>query len=651
MKSFWYAKGTKIAIGFLLAVLAASAAMLAVSGMRTYAKAEEQVYRFETDFAHSGMVEKMLRDVIRLIPESCDANAQTADGRMRVRTEDLRLNLPSRTADGVEYLFMIGEETITNRPELSEADFTEADCNAWFTAQTGEDSYASSMLQLTERLSAAAKSVQPPCAVFVRLNPNRAAQLKALWNTQGDMLRALFLKLVILAVLFLAGALYLLRVCCRKKQTSSAFDRIWTEVRLAVFFGGCMMMVALAALVTDLCFFDPFLAEYLVLTLGGAAAFFGTLILEGLGLSLVRDLKNKTFLSHSILYRLGRRAWQWLQKAWQTAVRMLAVKSGALFAAMLLGYTVLLGFAGMLLLCGNALWILVGLAAFAAAFVLLCGRAQDLEAIKKAVTEIKNGQTDYMIPELKSEDYRQLADDIESIGLGLSRSVEAKLRAERMKTELITNVSHDLKTPLTSIINYTKLLQDLELSPQEAADYVNIIAQKSERLKQLTSDLFDIAKVQSGNEAVTLEKLDTTLLLQQSLAEYEDAFAAAGLLVQFSAEAQAHILADGKKMSRVVGNLLGNCVKYALSGTRVFISAEERNGKVVLEVKNTSAYPLDFDTDEITERFVRGSKSRTEEGNGLGLAIAKSYTEACGGRFCVETDGDLFKVQMEFDSV
>ena len=219
-----------------------------------------------------------------------------------------------------------------------------------------------------------------------------------------------------------------------------------------------------------------------------------------------------------------------------------------------------------------------------------------------------------------------------------------------MKTELITNVSHDLKTPLTSIISYTELLSKVEELPEEAVDYIQIIAKKSNRLKNLTQDLFDISKVQSGNESVELEKLDISLLINQSLGEHDNEIKNSGLRFCVDVEKELYITADGRKMSRVISNLIGNALKYTMKNTRVFVSASKNDGEIVIEFKNVASYPMEFNESEIMGRFVRGDESRSVEGNGLGLAIAKSYVELCGGQFEIVIDGDLFKAFMVFSA-
>jgi signal transduction histidine kinase len=188
----------------------------------------------------------------------------------------------------------------------------------------------------------------------------------------------------------------------------------------------------------------------------------------------------------------------------------------------------------------------------------------------------------------------------------------------------------------------------MEDLPEEARDYVAVIAKKSERLHRLTRDLFDISKVQSGNEDVVFEKLDVALLMSQALGEQDSEIQSSGLVFCVDTPKELYISADGRKMSRVIGNLIHNVLKYSMKNTRVFITAVETEGDIVITFKNISAYPLNFNAEEITQRFVRGDESRTTEGNGLGLAIAKSYTEICNGTFEIAVDGDLFKAILTF---
>ena len=315
------------------------------------------------------------------------------------------------------------------------------------------------------------------------------------------------------------------------------------------------------------------------------------------------------------------------------------------------GYTVVLALLATVFGAegGSFLAFVLGIAWFLAAGYFLARRIHGFERIVEALHRMRGGDMESRLTDMPEGVFAAMAEDINSLGDGMQAAVQNEIRAERMKTELITNVSHDLKTPLTSILSYSDLLCQMELTPEEANDYAKIIHQKGLRLKNLTSDLFDISKVRSGVEQMNCERLDAATLVRQALAEQEKAIQTSGLALKVTLpEKELPIRADGRKMSRVLENLIGNCVKYSLHGTRVFISLAERDGQAVLEVKNTANYEMDFAPDEITERFVRGDAARSTEGSGLGLAIAKSYTEACGGAFEVTVDGDLFKVRIVF---
>ena len=270
---------------------------------------------------------------------------------------------------------------------------------------------------------------------------------------------------------------------------------------------------------------------------------------------------------------------------------------------------------------------------FGAAAWLLLKRIDGFDRVVDALKRLRGGDLTYKLDNMPAGVFAAMADDINSLGDGMQLALQNEVRAERMKSELITNVSHDLKTPLTSILNYSDLLCQEHLSPEEANDYAKIIHQKGMRLKNLTSDLFDISKVQSGAEQIFCERLDACTLVRQALGEQDRSIENGKLTLKVDVpDREVPIWADGKKMSRVMENLIGNCVKYAMPGTRVFVSVAEHENNAVIELKNIANYAMDFDANEITERFVRGDAARSTEGSGLGLAIAKSYVEACGGK-------------------
>lgn len=260
----------------------------------------------------------------------------------------------------------------------------------------------------------------------------------------------------------------------------------------------------------------------------------------------------------------------------------------------------------------------------------------------KAATE---GKLNCNIEEKGRGHLRELAHDINNIRDGLRKSIESEIKSENMKTELITNVSHDLKTPLTSIINYIDLLKRENIESETAKDYINILDKKSQRLKVLIDDLFEASKATSGAMELNITKIDIVQLLKQSLGENDERFKNSNLSVKLDIpDTKIFINGDGQRLYRVFENLISNIVKYSLSNTRLYIQmyVDDEN-KVVIIMRNISAYELDFCANEITNRFKRGDSSRSTEGSGLGLAIAKSIVELHGGKFNIEVDGDLFK--------
>ena len=243
-------------------------------------------------------------------------------------------------------------------------------------------------------------------------------------------------------------------------------------------------------------------------------------------------------------------------------------------------------------------------------------------------------------------DVKRHAEDLNAIGVGMNKAVEQRLKSERLKTELITNVSHDIKTPLTSIVNYVDLLKKEELPPS-AQEYLTVLDRQSHRLKKLTEDLVEASKASTGNVTVNLEPIVVNEIIHQAVGDYDEKLAAGGLEVIVNTyEGTLMALADGRLLWRVLDNLLGNVCKYAMAGTRVYVDLAARDGKVVLSMKNISREALNVSADELMERFVRGDASRHTEGSGLGLNIARSLMELMGGSFALHVDGDLFKAEL-----
>ena len=277
-------------------------------------------------------------------------------------------------------------------------------------------------------------------------------------------------------------------------------------------------------------------------------------------------------------------------------------------------------------------------------------KVNKIETIRNGIDKIKNGNIEHKIEIKKDLLFDDIVKDINEIGETVNIAVEERLKSERMKNELITNVSHDLKTPLTAIINYISLMKKEDIQPKHIKDYVQVLDKRSQRLKILIEDLFEASKIGSNNIELNLEENDINQLLTQTLVEMEDYINESKLdFIVNTPDKEVYILADGKKTFRVFENIISNILKYSLEKTRVYIDLVERDGKIHISFKNISKYQLNFDPDEITERFTRGDLSRNTEGSGLGLAIAKGLIEAQGGELKVDIIGDLFIVNIDFN--
>ncbi len=269
---------------------------------------------------------------------------------------------------------------------------------------------------------------------------------------------------------------------------------------------------------------------------------------------------------------------------------------------------------------------------------MMLQRDKKINLLLQGVEKIRNGELDHKIEITGIDNFSEIAENINGIADGLNVEVENRLKSERLKTELITNVSHDIRTPLTSIITYIDLLK-LEFKEE----YVEVIEQKAQRLKTLTDDLFEAAKASSGNIAVDFEQVDLQALINQGIGELDEKIKESGLDFKLSVE-KIYVRADGKLLWRVMENLLANIFKYALPHSRVYIDVVELENKAKIMIKNISNYELNIDPEELTKRFTRGDESRNSEGSGLGLAIAKNLIELQEGEFQIQIDGDLFKV-------
>lgn len=372
---------------------------------------------------------------------------------------------------------------------------------------------------------------------------------------------------------------------------------------------------------------------------GYCIAYFITL---GFAMNFVVNVKTRTLFSNMLVMRAGRAIGKMISEI--TKIPNAFVKGLVYFGGVLL-----LEF-GMIIVIGrhnpDAIWILSHLLFLAGLFYLIVS----MKKIELAGKKIASGDTEYRInTKGMIGDFKVMAEQLNTIGEGLENAVNERMKSERFKTELITNVSHDIKTPLTSIINYTGLLKKENLDEEPIKGYIEVLDRQSARLKRLIIDLIDASKASSGSLQVDLTEFDIGVMLGQTIGEYQDKLEKAGLsVVTKFPEENFYIKADGRHLWRVIDNILHNIFKYAKRDTRVYIDLEKTEEGVVAVFKNISAAELNISGEELMERFVRGERARNTEGSGLGLSIAKSLMELMGGRLKVVVDGDLFKILLIF---
>ena len=444
--------------------------------------------------------------------------------------------------------------------------------------------------------------------------------------------------LIVLAVFLLAVCLFLfIFLLCsmgRKEGVDGIYqcwlNKIPLDLFLALLFA---LFFAWAAFLSDIWYIDFW---YYILLAFGAAALALTLIL-----SVAGRAKAPGFFKNTLIYKVF--AWIFrglgrIPMVWRTALVWGALCLAELFFTFMLGWN-------------EEQYAVLWLLSRGVLTIVILYLASSLRLLQKEGQAIADGQTDYKgkpiprwLPALKKHE-----ENLQSIQSGIQKAVDEQTRAERMKTELITNVSHDIKTPLTSIVNYVDLLEKEDIQPEKAKEYVDVLNRQAARLKKLTEDLVEASKASSGSLPVHLAPTDVNVLLSQLAGDYIEKLEGAQLEPIFHpAPSQPVIQADGQLLSRVLGNLFSNICKYAMPGTRVYFESTADEKTVSLTFKNISKYELNIPAEELMARFVRGDRARHTEGSGLGLSIAQSLTELQGGTFRIEIDGDLFKAVVTF---
>ena len=447
---------------------------------------------------------------------------------------------------------------------------------------------------------------------------------------------------VICLVFLMAAAGY------SKKKIERNIRTLTDRIPLEVFAAVAAIVSVCPAAASDISSNNVMMAVVLTVCISAvAAAWLGFIVASAV------KIRHHTFKESSIIYRFI----VWVLKVLKWICRKIVfILQGIPLvwkSTLVLLAGIIINFIIVIMICnsynpGSALFIwFLGAAVTLAAgiYMALCMRR-----LREAAHHLAEGDLEYQVDKKGLFlDLAKHADDLNSISHGMSKAVEEKMKSERFKTELITNVSHDIKTPLTSIINYVDLLKKEEINNEKASEYIEVLDRQSSRMKKLIEDLVEASKAATGAMKLNLERCQVDVLMMQVLGEYKEKVESADLkIVSKLPDEKPEIMADGRSMWRIFDNLMNNICKYSQPGTRVYQILETEGDSVAVTYKNTSKYELEITAEELMERFVRGDKSRSTEGSGLGLSIARNLTELNGGSFDVDIDGDLFKVKMKF---
>ncbi len=380
----------------------------------------------------------------------------------------------------------------------------------------------------------------------------------------------------------------------------------------------------------------------------------------GYTMTFATRLKTRTLIKNTIIYKVLNFLWKYVKRFFGWIKYLFSNLSLVYKFVVVLGIFTVIALIFLIIFTDSMRYyyrpeIIVAMMFIALAVIWLGGiyLAITLQKIKQGGERIAGGDLEYKIStDYMYGDFKDFCESLNNINLGLQSAVNERMKSEHFKTELITNVSHDIKTPLTSIINYVDLIKKEKIENETVEQYIEVLDRQSGRLKKLVEDLVEASKASTGNIAVNLSPCDVGVLLSQTIGEFEEKLTRVGLTpVLRLPEKSVKIMADGRHLWRVFDNLMNNVAKYAMSGTRVYIDLTRDSDKAVITFRNISKYELNVSADELMERFVRGDSSRNTEGSGLGLSIARSLAELQGGELELNVDGDLFKVSVIFDVI
>lgn len=467
-------------------------------------------------------------------------------------------------------------------------------------------------------------------------------------NTLLDFVYSMrYTALVTMFVSFIIGAAAFVFLMCaagHRNGTDEIVTTVWDHLWLDVFAVGAVLAEVFVFYVAAIFLINVDVAylPFILFVTAVATLCMGWLLLLFL-LSFSVRVKLGKWWRHTLCYQLFRKIGQFARMIWENIGFLWKVILVMLVLAFFEGIGVLMFFNSDIALL---LWLLEKLVLYP----LVLWYCVQLNQLKNGTEKIAGGEPGYQISTKRMTGiFKEQGEQINHISDGMTHAIEERMKSERFKTELITNVSHDIKTPLTSIINYVDLLEKEDLHNETAQEYLEVLERQSSRLKKLIEDLIEASKASTGNLPVHLERLEAGIFMTQTVGEFEEKTKEAGLdLVIEKPETPVYIMADSRHFWRVIDNLMNNICKYAQSGTRVYINLEVKEAQVSITFRNTSKYPLNISSDELMERFVRGDASRNTEGSGLGLSIANSLMDLMGGTFRLYVDGDLFKVVLGF---
>ena len=472
---------------------------------------------------------------------------------------------------------------------------------------------------------------------------------RALYNQTKSLYKYSYSTLIISIIIGSIELIYLIYSLGYVKNKEEIYLSWIDKIPLEILFFGYFLLffveVALSVACLSVISVDVNLCVMLIMLVG----YFSVLsALYGAG-TLLKRIKAHTFFKNSITYRILK----WLVQKYKNVKNTIASNKnlGGKIALYFIGIVTISILIGLIF---KEFGILLDIVFWIWCYYKIMKEVDKFKQIHDATEKIYKGDTNIKLDEsLYTGVLKELAIYINDIAGGFSNAIKESLKSERLKTELITNVSHDIKTPLTSIINYVDLLKQENIQNEKAKEYIEVLDNKSQRLKKLIEDLVEASKASSGNIKINKEVLNVKELLNQVTGEFEDKFNSRGLnIISKLPEETVYIKADSRYLYRVLENTYSNVAKYAEENTRVYIDCilEEEN-TVAIYVKNISKDELNISADELMQRFVRGDKSRNTEGSGLGLSIAKSLTELQDGTFNIYLDGDLFKVAIKFKRV